>query len=193
MAITLSNIKYILQRELQDSTIDNETVVIWCNNAQSDFAVNLNIPATGTIAVITTELTYPLPDDLKIINRLFFQSDFDNGIDREYSGPYRIYNGQIIFPTYFRQADTLNVDYYKQMTYFTNIDDAIDINDRYSTIYTFYGKMSYYSMPGTIEKLGQQLAIRKLQDSTSAYLNIKNQVIQHYLVQNEPVTIDERW
>lgn len=193
MAITLSNIKYILQRELQDSNIDDETVLIWCNNAQSDFAVNLNIPATGTISVITTDLSYPLPTDLKIINRLYFQSDYDNGIDKEYSGPYRIYNGQIIFPTYFMQADTLNVDYYKQMTYFTDIDDVIDINDRYSTIYTFYGKMSYYGSPSAVEKFGQQLANRRLQDSTNAYFNIRKQVIQHYLVQNEPVTVDERW
>lgn len=193
MTTSISDIKFLLQRELQDSTIDNETVVIWCNNANSDFGLNLNIPATATIAVITTDLSYALPTDLKIINRLSFQSDIDNGVDREFQGSYRIYNGQIIFPSYFTQADTLNVDYYKQMTHFTSGADNIDINDRYNTIYTAYGKMQYYDLPSTIERLGAQVAARKHQDAQVTYQNMKNAVTQQYALNNEPTTINARW
>lgn len=193
MTTSISDIKFLLQRELQDSTIDNETVIIWCNNANSDFGLNLNIPTTSTIAVITTDLSYALPADLKIINRLSFQSDIDEGLDREFKGSYRIYNGTIIFPTYFTEADTLNVDYYKQMTYFTAITDAIDINDRYNTIYTAYCKMQYYDLPSTIERLGAQVATRKHQDAQGAYQNMKNAVTQLYALNIEPTTIQARW
>lgn len=193
MAILLSDIRFTIQRELQDSTIDNETVIIWCNNASSDFGIKLNIPTTSTIAVITTDLSYALPTNLKIINRLSFQSDIDNGVDKEFQGPYRIYNGQIIFPSYFTQAETLNVDYYKQMTYFTAITDAIDIDDRYNTIYTSFCKMQYYDLPSTIERLGVQVATRKYQDAQVAYNNMKNTVTQQYALKNEPTTINSRW
>ena len=193
MTTSISDIKFLLQRELQDSTIDNETVIIWCNNANSDFGLNLNIPTTSTIAIITTDLSYALPTDMKIINRLSFQSDIDEGLDREFKGPYRIYNGNIIFPTYFTQTDTLNVDYYKQMTHFTSGADNIDINDRYNTIYTAYGKMQYYDLPSTIERLGAQVATRKHQDAQVTYQNIKNAVTQQYALNNEPTTINARW
>lgn len=193
MATTLSDIRFTLQRELQDSTIDNETVIIWCNNANSDFGMNLNVPTSSTIALTTTDLSYALPSDLKVINRLSFQSDIDNGVDREFQGSYRIYNGQIIFPTYFTQADTLNIDYYSQLTYFTDITDVIDIDDRYNTIYTAYGKMQYYDLPSTLERLGGQLTTRKHQDAQVAYNTIKNAVTQQYSLQNEPTTIQERW
>lgn len=193
MTTSLSDIRFILQMELQDSTIDNEIVIIWCNNANSDFGINLNIPTTSTVDVITTELSYTLPADLKVINRLFFQSDITNGLDREYTGSYRIYNGQIIFPMYFTQADTLNIDYYKQMTYFTAITDAIDIDDRFNTIYTAYSKMQYYSLPTTIEKLGAQQANRKAQDAQLMYQSVKHAVVQQYLLKNEPTTVQERW
>lgn len=193
MTITLSDIQFILQRELQDSTIDAETVIIWCNNASSDFAVNLNIPTSSTIAITTTAISYTLPADLKVINRLSLQSNIASGIDAEFKIPYRIYNGLIIFPTKFTQSDTLNMDYYKQMTYFTATTDAIDIEDRYNTIYTAYGKMQYYGLPSTIERLGAQIANRKMQDNQGMYQTMKNAVIQQYLLKNEPYTVEERW
>ena len=184
---------YTLQRELQESNIDSESIIIWCNNANSDFSLNLNIPTTVATPVTTTELTYALPVDLKSINRLSFESDITRGIDREYQGSYRIYNGNIIFPTYFTQDDTLNIDYYKQMTYFTDIADAIDIDDRYNTIYTSFCKMQYYGLPSTIERMGVQVANRKHQDAQFAYQNMKNAITQLYALNIEPTTIQERW
>lgn len=197
----LSEIKYILQRELQDSSIDNETVIIWCNNANSEFGTSLNIPSTTTISVpsviggilTTTDLSYSLPIDLKLINRLSLASDINNGIDREFQGSYRIYNGEIIFYTPFTQPDILNVDYYKQLKYFTAITDAIDIDDRYNTIYTAYGKMQYYGLPSTIERIGAQLANRKYQDAQIMYSNMKNAVTQQYALSIEPTVINSRW
>jgi hypothetical protein len=189
----LLDIKFILQRELQDSTIDDETVLIWCNNANSDFGVNLNIPESESIYVSTTELSYDLPDDIKTINRLSLQSDMDQGIDRAFRGSYRIYNGKIIFPGYFTQDDTLNIDYYKQLTYFTDALNAIDIEDRFSTIYTSYGKMQYYGLPSTVERLTAQQANRKQQDSQMMYQSMKNAVLQQYSFKNEPTVIEGRW
>lgn len=193
MSTTISQIKFILQRELQDSNIDSETVIIWCNNAQGDFGATINVPDTDTIAITTTELTYALPINLKIITRLWSQTDYDNGIDRELTDHYRIFNGNIIFPTYFREAFTLNVDYYKLLTHFALDTDAIDIDDRYSPIYSYYGKAMYYKLPQVIEKVGVNQAATMSQTAMNGYNNIRSQVFQQYLFRNEPSVVNERW
>jgi hypothetical protein len=195
MATILQQIRGNLEREIEVQ-FDNETIIVWCNNANIDFGVNLNIPASSTIAITTTGLSYPLPANLKVINRLSLQSDVDMGIDREFKGPYRIYNGQIIFPTYFTETDTLNVDYYKQMTYFTSITDPIDIDDRFITIYTYYCKAMYYNerkaVTGTSIR-DIRMAMLSAQSIMNMYNTIKRQVIQEYSFRNEPTTILERW
>lgn len=193
MSTTIEAIKFTLQRELQDTEIDSETVLIWCNNAQSDFGATINVPATSTIAITTTELTYTLPTDLKIITRLWSQTDYDNGIDRELTDHYRIFNGSIIFPNYFREAFTLNVDYYKLLKYFTLDTDAIDIDDRYATIYTYYAKAMYYRLPSMIEKLSAAQAQNMSQSAMNGYNMIKSQVLQQYLFRNEPSVVQSRW
>src|SRR5690242_6391471 len=142
--VTISDIRFNIEREVEVS-FDNETIILWCNNAQSDFGAAINVPATSTISVTQTELTYALPADLKVITRLWSQTDYDNGIDSPLKANYRIFNGDIIFQTYFREPDTINVDYYIQLKYFTSETDAIDIDDRYITIYTYYCKAMYYS------------------------------------------------
>jgi hypothetical protein len=192
----LLDIKFILQRELQDSTIDDETVLIWCNNANSDFGVNLNIPESSSIYVSTTELSYDLPDDIKVINRLSLQSDMDHGVDKAFTGSYRIYNGKIIFPGYFTKDDTLNLDYYKQLTYFTDIQNAIDIDDRYGTIYIYYAKSMYYNERKAIvgsSMRDMRLAMMSAQSIMNMYSAVKKQIIQQYSFHNEPTTIQERW
>jgi hypothetical protein len=192
----LLDIKFILQRELQDSTIDDETVLIWCNNANSDFGVNLNIPESSSIYVSTTELSYDLPDDIKVINRLSLQSDMDHGVDKAFTGSYRIYNGKIIFPGYFTKDDTLNLDYYKQLTYFTDIQNEIDIDDRYGTIYVYYAKAMYYNERKAISGSSIRdirIAMLSAQSITNMYSAVKKQIIQQYSFHNEPTTIQERW
>lgn len=192
MSTTLSDIRFMLERELQVS-LENETNIIWCNNAQSDFGASINVPATATISVLTTQLTYALPTNLKIITRLWSQTDYDNGIDAPIQDKYRIFNGNIIFPAYFTSAFTLNVDYYKLLTHFTTVSDLIDIDDRYATIYTYYGKAMYYQLPSVVESLGAPTALNEYNAAMQGYKMVKDQVIQQYLFRNEPSVVNERW
>jgi len=192
MSTTLLDIRFMVEREFQTS-LENESIVIWCNNAQSDFGATINVPATSTISALTTQLTYALPTNLKIITRLWSLTDYNNGIDAPIEDKYRIFNGNIIFPGYFRQAFTLNVDYYKLLTYFTDTSNLIDIDDRYATIYTYYCKAMYFQMPSVIASIGDNAALNKYNSAMAGYESIKDQVFQQYLFRNEPSVISERW
>lgn len=195
MTILLSDIRYTVEQELE-TNIDNETIILWCNNAQSDFGAALNVPETNTISVTPTQLTYALPADLKAITRLWSQTDYDNGIDSPLQANYRIFNGNIIFQTYFRQADTIHIDYYKLLKYFTSISDAIDIDDRFITIYTYYCQSMYYAKRKSIQGTSIRdirIAMLSAQSITGMYNAVKAQVIQQYLFRNEPSEVAERW
>lgn len=195
MTTKISDIRYRLERETE-VTFDDETILLWCNDAQTDFAADINVPATATIAINTTSLTYPLPVDLKIITRLWSQTDYNNGIDTPLSAEYRIFNGNIIFPTYFREAFTLNIDYYKTLKYFSAITDAIDIDDKFVTIYTYYCKAMYYAERKAIQGTSIRdirIAMLSAQSIMGMYTSVKKQVIQQYSYRNEPSTVNERW
>lgn len=189
---TLEDIRSIVQRET-DLT-EHESIINWCNDANMDFGTVLNVPGTTfSITVNTTDLEYTLPTDLKEINRMWLQSDYDAGTDREIRVPYRIYNGKIKFPTPFSSADTLKIDYYKFLTVFDDISDAIDLPDRFLTIYTTYCFMRYYSLLSTQEKLTQAVAQRNYDRAANAYQMVKNQVIQNYSFTTPDLTVLERW
>jgi hypothetical protein len=195
MTTTISDIRFNVERETGEQ-FEDELILSWCNNAQSDFGAGLNVPATETIAANTTKLTYPLPADLKVITRLWSQTDYDNGIDAPLSDSYRIFNGNIIFPSYFRDAFTLNVDYYKSLKYFTAATDAIDIDDRFISIYTYYCKAMYYMERKTIQGSSIRdirMAMLAAQSILTMYNTIKASVISQYLFRNEPSTVNERW
>lgn len=195
MTVLLSDIRDTLAQELGEP-FDNETVLLWCNNAQSDFGASINVPATNTLSVTTTQLTYALPTYLKIITRLWSQTDYNNGIDTPLQTNYRIFNGNIIFQSYFRQADTINIDYYKLLKYFTSITDAIEIDDRYITIYTYYCQAMYYTKRKSIQGSSIRdirIAMLSAQSIMQMYNSVKSQVIQQYLFRNEPSEVRERW
>jgi hypothetical protein len=195
MTTTISTIRNNVERELGE-TFDNELILLWCNNAQIDFGAGINVPATSTIAVTTTALTYPLPIDLKIITRLWSQTEYNNGIDAPLQANYRIFNGNIIFSSYFREAFTLNIDYYKNLKYFTAVTDVIDIDDRFITIYTYYCKAMYYMERKTISGTSIRdirIAMLASQSVLNMYNMIKAQVIQQYSFGKEPSTVNERW
>jgi len=189
---TLEDIRSIVQRET--GLTEHELVIQWANDANMDFGTVLNVPGTTSpITVNTTDLEYTLPTDLKEINRLWLQSDYDAGMDREIRVPYRIYNGKIKFPTPFSAADTLNIDYYKFLTHFDDITDSIDFPDRYITVYTAYCFMRYYGLQSTRDKLGQAVAQQNYDRAANAYQMAKNQVIQNYSFTNPDLTVLERW
>lgn len=97
MATSLLDIRFMLERQIRPSNIDNADFVIWCNEANDDIGINFNLPADPeVIELSTTTLEYTLPDDLKIINRLRLQSVIDSGLDAEFQINYRIYNGKLI-------------------------------------------------------------------------------------------------
>ncbi|WP_138752762.1 hypothetical protein [Paenibacillus sinopodophylli] len=193
MAVTLGDIRSVVIRETGMTVIEHESIINWCNDANMDIGVALNVPATTfQIALTTTDLSYALPVDAKEINRLWLESDIDAGINRDLSVNYRIYNGLIEFPIAFPTLDTLNIDYYKILTYFTTETDVIDFPDRYITIYTSYCKMRYYELFSTQEKLGQ-VATLNYDRSAQIYQSTKRQIIQNYSFTNPDLTIKERW
>jgi hypothetical protein len=195
MATTLKQIRFILERDV-GITFEDDWILHLCNDAQSNFSLDINIPDTTTIALTTTSLSYQLPVGLKIINRLWLQSDFAAGIDKEFTWPYRIYSGKIIFRQPWLQADTLNVDFYKHMKYFTSIDDVIDLDDRFVTLYTYYCKAIYWAENKPIQGSSvrdMRMAMMSSQSIMANYNIIKQQVISYYGIQNEPTVIAERW
>lgn len=191
MATTLEKIRFIAERD--GLTLDNEWVINKCNEAQADFGVNINIPDTDTIAITTTAILYPLPADLKIINRLWLTSDRDNDVDREFKWPYRIYSGNIIFHQPYLTAETLNVDYYRNMTVYAAITENVDLADRFVPLYTSYIKMEWYDLPQVKQLIGDAQARQEWEKHNGRYLNMQRQVIATYSLQNEPTVIAERW
>lgn len=192
MAKTITDIRFTVERET--GQLENETVLNWCNDANMDFGTVLNVPGTTyQIALTTTDLDYALPTDLKEINRLWLQSDYDEGIDRELRVRYRIYNGRIYFPVPFPTTDKLNIDYYKFLKTFVLMTDVIDFDDRYMTVYTSYCTMRYYMLSSTQATIGEPTARRNYERSFAAHQNAKNQVIQNYSFTNPDLTVKERW
>lgn len=192
MVTTLAQIRFIIERSVGRS-LENEWVINACNDAQAEFSLDINIPDTTTISLTTEVLEYPLPVGLKVINRLWLQSDFDAGIDKEFKWKYRIYNGNLIFHQSWVQTDTLNVDFYKHMTYFTDITNEIDLDDRFSPLYTAYGQREYYDLPDVKSQLGESAAQKNWEKHNARYMAIRQQVTSYYAIQNEPVSVDERW
>lgn len=188
---TLADIRFLVEQDL-DATLQNVFVVNGSNDAQTNIGVAINIPATSQILINTTDLKYTLPSNLKQINRLWLQSDFDNGMDREFKAPYRIYNGEIIFPRAYIESDTLNVDYYKNMTYFTTINDVIDLEERFVPLYTAYLRMRYYQLPDIKKEFGNHAEVNA-QTYSSMYETTKRDVIAYYSLKNDPVVVQERW
>jgi len=192
VAKTLEDVRFFVERET--GPLENQSVINWCNECNIDIGAHINIPApTYQIALNTTDLDYPLPADLKQINRLWLQSEYDNGINRDLNLNYRIYNGRIHFPVPFPFTDTLNIDYYKTLKHFTTITDEIDLPDRFMTVYTFYCAMRFYSLPETQEKLTELVARRNFERATAMYQMAKAQAIQNYEFQNPSLAVHERW
>ncbi|CAM4097651.1 hypothetical protein L1N85_10690 [Paenibacillus alkaliterrae] len=194
MAKTLEDIRFLIEQEVK-TPIENQDVINWCNQVNADIGMNINIPATpSSIALTATALEYTLPTNLKIINRLRLQSIINEGIDTEFGVNYRIYNGKIIFPrTLWIAPDTLVVDYYKHLTTFTLITNAIELDDRYYPIYQFYGLLKYYRQPSVVSQLGEAHARRESETNERLYNGMKNQLTAYQMLGNEPVVIDSRW
>jgi hypothetical protein len=192
MAKTLEDIRFVVEREV--GILENAIIINWCNDANMDFGTVLNVPApTHPITLTTTDLEYALPSDLKEINRLWLQSDFESGINRDLRTNYRIYNGKMQFSVPFPSIDTLNVDYYKYLTFFDAMSDVIDFEDRYMTVYTAYCAMRYFMLRSTQEALGESVAQLNYERAAGSYQMAKNQVIQNYSFKNPDLTIKERW
>jgi hypothetical protein len=189
---SLLDLRFVVER-FTGGIIDNEWFINVCNDAQAEFALNINIQDTDQVSLTTSDLEYTLPVGLKIINRLWLQSDYDSGIDKEFKWQYRTYGGKIIFVQPWVQADTLNIDYYRHMTYFTSIDDVIDIEDRFGSLYTSYGQREYYDRREIKDALGDAQARREWEKHNARYMTIQKQVISYYNIQNEPVSVNERW
>lgn len=192
---TLLDIRYLTEQDIKID-LENTDIINWSNEVNMDVGTNIDIPsaAPANIALNSTDLEYTLPADLKIINRMRLQRDIDQGTDRSIELGCRIYNGKVILPhTFWLAPDTLVVDYFKHMTYFTKVTDSIDIDDRFTPLYKFYYLYRYYESPFALDRFGQQESKRKAEMMQGGYINIKNQVIAYYSLGNEPVVIEGRW
>lgn len=192
MAITLSDIRFDIERSVKDS-VENEDVVNWCNDAQTELLSIIDLPATVDISITTTANSYPFTADAKRINRMWLQSERDAGVDRDITKTYRIYNGEIIFETRFDKDDTLHIEYYRHLTYFTDVANLIDVEDRFKTLYTSYGIAQYYDNPQVIERLGDNRATRQYDKNYSRHLSVKDQIAAQYITLAQPSTIKEAW
>lgn len=192
MAITLSEIRFDIERSVKDS-VENEDVVNWCNDAQTELLMIIDLPDTISIAITTGVNAYPFTADVKRINRMWLQSVRDAGVDRDISKSYRIYNGEIIFETQFDKEDTLHIEYYKHLTYFTDIADLIDVEDRFKTLYTSYGIAQYYDNPQVIDRLGDNRASRQYDKHYSRHMIVRDQIAAQYIAQIQPSMIKEAW
>lgn len=195
MTTTLSDIRFLLEKEVRGADLDNQDIINWCNQANMEIGMNIDIPSTPqTIVLDTATLSYSLNANLKIINRLRIQSDITAGIDRALLIKYRVYNGQIIIPNVFWVApDSLVVDYYKHMTYFTDISNTIDIDDRFEPFYTLFCKLKYHNTQPDSGKVFWRVTIAENSTMITNYQNMKNQVISYYSLSNDPVVVDNRW
>lgn len=189
MATTLSDIRGIIER--QTGQIENDWLINVCNDAQSDLLLLIEIPSSATISITTTGLVYAEPANIKRINRMWLQLERDAGLDRDIPFPYRRYNGNIIFQNLFTRADTLTVEFYRHLTLFDSVDDVIDVDDRYKTLYTSYGQAQYYDMLTVIDRIGERLAEKQYNKHYGRYLNIKDQIAAQYTLQTQPSEIKE--
>lgn len=180
MTTTLSQIRFIVERDIED-TLDDQSIINWSNMAQSDFSLRLFVPGSTTQVINTTSLTYTLsPTTIREIRRLRLQSDIDRKINRDYNPVYTFYNGVFEVPSPFTAADTLLIDYYRSLTFFTDIDDVIDLQDRFFPLYTSYIEMRYYRLPSTMKKIGPDESNLRHQDSFGVYSSTKKQVADAY-------------
>lgn len=192
MATTLEQIRFDIERAVKSSVEDDE-VINWSNDAQTELMMIVDLPSTLAVAVNTTDLVYAAAIEVKRINRLWLTSERNAGVDRDISKAYRLYNGSIIFESRFGQADTLNIDYYRHLKYFTAITDEIDVEDRFKSLYTSYGIAQYYDNPQTIDKIGTQQANRQYDKHYGRHITIRDQIAAQYVMQSQPSTIKEAW
>lgn len=181
MATTLSDIRFIVEREIQ-STLENELIINWCNVAQAELMLRIDVPGNTTLVIDTETLEYTLPVTIREIRRLRYQSDIDNGYNRAVHPVYTFYNGKFEVPAPFAQADTLLIDYYAYLTTFTAITDEIDLDDRFAPLYTNYIKAAYYSLPSTRQSIGDAQAQQMYEQTYGYYTMIKKQVTDYYII-----------
>jgi hypothetical protein len=186
----LSDIRALIEREIKPYQIENEDTINWCNQVNADVGTEINLPDSEDIPLLTTAFIYALPTDLKVINRLNLQSLIDEGKDREWNINYRIYNGELILPTTPFQEDTLVLDYYKNLTYHTDITQTLDLPNRFTPLYTYYGIMKYYQSFEVIERLGDAQARLRSELNQRMYMSMRKQVIATYSLGEQPTVID---
>jgi len=189
---TLEDVRDIVQRET--GLTEHESIISWSNDLHMDVGSVLNVPGeTYQIELNTTDLDYPLPADLKEINRIWSQRDYDSGVQKNVDFQHRIYNGRLQLPLAWPTLDTLNIDYYKFLRYFESQTDPIEFPDRYITLYTSYCKMRYYELPSTMQAIGDVPARQNFERAAGMYQAMRNQVIQNYSYTNPDLTVKERW
>lgn len=183
MTVTLADIKTIVEENIEDQLKD-ANIVNWSNMAQNDFQSRVFVPGSTTQAITTTALSYTLsPTTIREIRRLRLQSDIDNKFNRTYNPVYTFYNGVLEVPAPFPSADTLVIDYYKSLTYFTDIEDEIDLADQFSPLYTSYIEMMYFRLPSSFTRIGQTMAELRYNESKETYAVTKKMVTDTYTFQ----------
>lgn len=182
MATTIEDIRFTVERNVQE-VLENDFVIHACNVAQAEFMLRVKIPGSTTLTVDTTTLEYnSLPSSILEFRRFRWQSDLDNGYNRPISPVYTWYNGIFEVPVPFPKADDLLIDYYAYLSDFTEIDDEIDLADRFKPLYTSYVEAVYYNLPSSRDRFGEQQAQRMYERSYAYYSNIKKQVMDYYIV-----------
>lgn len=188
---TLADVRFIAERDIEDH-LDNDSVIAWANAAQNEFMLRIFIPDSLTLPVNTTDLSYDLTvENIREFRRIRRQSDLDNGVNRPYYPVYTFYNGIFEVPVAFQTTDTLLIDFYRFMTYFTDIEDTIDLDERFLPLYTTYIKSQYYQLSSTAERIGVERASIKHQEALNAHNIAKKQVADYYIIATKPERVKE--
>lgn len=180
MTTTLSDIRFATEEEIEFQ-LDDKKVVQWSNLAQSDFMLRIFIPASTTITLNTTSLSYPLPSTLREIRRFRLQSDIDHGYNRNYNPVYTLYNGILEVPVAFSTVDDLLIDYYAYLKTFDDVSNTVDLDDRFAPLYTSFIKAQYYRLPSTKQRIGDVESQRSYEIEYGVYISTKKQVSDFYI------------
>lgn len=184
MTITLSDIRFKVERDIQD-TLDNDSVIDWANVAQNEFMLRVTLPGSLTLPINTTDITYDLSEyAIREFRRFRLQSDIDNGYNRNYNPVFTFYDGAFEVPSAFPSVDNLLIDYYGNLKFFTEIEDEIDLDDRFYPLYSTYIKMMYYQLPSVSEKMGVERAEMRYSSNMSMHNVARKQVADFYLISN---------
>lgn len=180
MAVTLYDIRFLVEHNVQER-LDDPWIINQSNAAQIELLQRVFIPGTYNLPVNQTDLSYTLPPEIYEIRSIRSLENYNNGFNVPIYPVYTYYNGLFQVPVSYFKDDTFIIDYYKRMKTFNTIDDAIDIEDHFKTLYSAYIEAMYYNLATTRANIGEVSALNNYNLNMNYYQTMKKQVTDFYI------------